>query len=158
MCTSSTRCPGWGRYADVEALARPVLAGTDDPELVGRVTWALAYALRLLGEFERALAVTGDALAGRALSARWAARLRALHSSMLCTLGRFDEARSAAEQAEAEGLRAGDRVAVGWALFASAVLARHHRDELARMSLLERAEAVVGDDPEAMDLRLLVAV
>ena len=146
-----------GRYAEVEALARPLLATTRDPELSGRVTWALAYALRFLAQYEQALTVTAQAMAEPVANARWQARLRALHASMLASNVRYDEAQSVAEQAEAEGQRVGDRVAVAWALFAaSQVQTFHHVDLPADRRLVERAAAILGDDPEGTDLRLLL--
>ena len=76
---------------------------------------------------------------------------------MLHTNARYDEAQSVAEQAEAEGQLAGDRVAVAWALFAASHLKEfHHVDHAAALSLRERAAAVLGDDPEAIDLRIML--
>jgi DNA-binding CsgD family transcriptional regulator len=152
-----------GRYDDVETLARAVLAHTSDPEIVGRVTWARSRAHGVQGQFEQALAVTGQALTERAMTDRWRARLRARHALNLSHLGRFDEALRAAEQAETDGELAGDPVAVAWALYTStAVHIRHHEDNAAALTRLERAAAVLGDaavpgdEAGATDLRLML--
>jgi len=146
-----------GRYHEVVTLARPLLSSVRDPELVGRVTWALAYAHRSLGASMEVLGITSQALAEQVASARWSARLRALQALALCSTLRYDEARTIAEQAAADGERAGDRIAVGWALFASAqVQAVSRPDQAAGLTLVERAAAVLGDDPDASDLRLLL--
>lgn len=146
-----------GRADDVEALAVPLLARTRDPAIVGRVTWALAYQRQLLGRFDSALELLLDALAGDLPDPSWHARLRALSGTVLKQLGRYEEAIAAADRAERDGARIGDRVAVGWALSVRATsLAEFHRDFDGAVTLLGQAIAAVGDDPEAVELRTLL--
>ncbi len=117
------------------------------------MTWTRARAHRVQGHFEH----TGQALTERATTDRWRARLRAHHALELVHMARFDEALRTAEQAQADGELAGDRVAVGWALYASSVVhAHYHADNAAALTTLERAIAVLGDEAEATDLRVLL--
>ena len=145
------------RFAEVEQLARPVLAGGPDPAVAGQLSWTLGYALLVTARYEHALAVTGQALADGALDGVWTARLRAMQAMILVTSGRLAEAESVAEQAEAEGGQAGDRLAIGYALHTQALT--HHRqrpDQAANLATIDRALAVLGQEPEATDLRLLL--
>jgi DNA-binding CsgD family transcriptional regulator len=144
-----------GRYEQVPPLARPVLAATTDPTVAGRIAWTLAFALLRNSQPDQALAVTGEALTGRALTPVWTARLRALRAVILNGIARHAEAGDVATQAEAEGEQAGDRLAVGYALHTLALLqAWRGRGEAACLELIERALNVVADQPEATDLRL----
>lgn len=150
-----------GRYDDVDTLGRALLAHTSDPEIVGHVTWARMRAHASQGQFEQALAVAGQALTERAVADRWSARLRALHAIDLSSVARFDEALRTAAQAEADGELAGDRVAVAYALYASAeVQAVYREDNVAALTTIERAAALLGDesglgdDSATTDLRL----
>ena len=144
-----------GRYGQVQALAGPVLAATTDPTVAGRIAWARAFALLRNGQHDQALAATAEALTGRALTPVWTARLRALRAMVFNSSARLAEAGEVATQAEAEGEQAGDRLAVGYALHTLALLqAWQGHDNAACLELIERALNVVGDQPEATDLRL----
>jgi DNA-binding CsgD family transcriptional regulator len=143
----------------VVRLAWPVLAGTRDPALAGRAAWTLGYALPRLGRLEEAIEVTGQALARDGLPPVWSARLRARRATSLFAVGRYDAARAEAERAEAEGTRAGDRLAAGYALY---TLARLDivglRTIAAGKDAMQRALAVLGDEPQAIDLVLQLLV
>ncbi len=109
-----------GENGHAEKLARAVLGTTRDPTATGRIAWILAYALVQLGRLEEAAEVTHEAMSRANLPLMWRARLRARRATALYSLGQFSAARSEAEQAEAEGNEAGDRIAVAFALFALA--------------------------------------
>jgi DNA-binding CsgD family transcriptional regulator/tetratricopeptide (TPR) repeat protein len=146
-----------GRFPEVEELAGPVLAGTADPAVAGQLTWTLGYALLVMARYEQALAVTGQALADGALDGVWTARVRALQAMILTNSGRFAKAQATAKQAEAEGGRAGDRLAVGYALHAQSMMhLRPRADPGASLATIDRALAVLGQEPEATDLRVLL--
>src|SRR5260370_9697391 len=140
----------------MEALARPLLAHTEEPEVAGRLAWVLAHALMLRLRYAEALDVCGHMLNERALTLIWAARLRALQAMIMVTCTRFDEGQAAAAQAEADGTQAGDPFAVGCALIArSAAEHRHRRDEAAALATADRALALFGQTPQATHLPLL---
>lgn len=146
-----------GRYDQVEPVAGPVLSNTRDPELAGQMAWTLGYAMIRLTEYERALTATGQALAEHALTAVWAARLRALQAMILSSSGRLDQAQTTAARAEAEGQEAGDRLATGYALHTlSYVRSLRQRNHAAGLETIDRALAVIGDERETTDLRLLL--
>ncbi len=147
-----------GRNDDAEQLARAVLAGTRDPAVAGRMTWTLGYILlRNVRADEALAAATSQQLP--ALDAVWTARVRALQAMIFTQLGaeRVGEAEASAHQAEVAGEQAGDPFAVGYAVHAlSLVHSRYHRDPIALLKLVDRGLAVLGDQPETNDLRLLL--
>jgi DNA-binding CsgD family transcriptional regulator len=146
-----------GRYEQVQRLARPLLATAADPAVAGRMAWTLGYALMRGNQLEEARAVTSQALAERTLTPVWTARVRALHAMVLGSVGQHVEAMRTGYQAEAEGARVGDRIAVGYALHALSLL--HiwlERDDEKCVQLIDRALAVIGDQPETTELRLML--
>jgi DNA-binding CsgD family transcriptional regulator len=146
-----------GDNEQVVRLARPVFDYTRDPALAGRAAWILAYALSRLGRLEQAIEVTGQALARAGLPPVWSARLRARRATSLFAAGRYDAARAEAERAEAEGNQAGDRLAVGYALYTLARLEFWGgRSMTVAKDAIERALAVLGDEPQATDLVLML--
>ena len=148
-----------GDNEQVVRLARPVLESTRDPALAGRAAWILGYALPRLGRHEQAIDVTGQALGRDRLPPIWSARLRARRATALFAVGDYDAARAEAERAEAEGTHAGDRLAVGYALYTLARLDIVDRRTItAGQDAMERALAVLGDEPAATDLVLQLTV
>ena len=146
-----------GDNEQVVRLARPVLTFTSDPALAGRVAWTLAYALARLSRMAQAIEVTDEALARDGLPALWSARLRGRRAMSLFAAGRFDEARSDAVRAEAEGDLAGDRLAMGYALYTIAEIEIYQRrNVIAAKDAIERALAMFAGDPDATDLVLLL--
>jgi tetratricopeptide (TPR) repeat protein len=87
----------------------------------------------------------------------WAARLQARQAMTLIQLGKLDQAERMARQALAAAERAGDRFAAGYALFALSLVDHfHRRDHATELGHLGRALAVIGDDPQTTDLRVLL--
>jgi DNA-binding CsgD family transcriptional regulator/tetratricopeptide (TPR) repeat protein len=148
-----------GGNEQVLQLARPVLEDTRDPALAGRAAWILAYALPRLGQHEQAIEVTDRALARDGLPLVWSARLRARRATSLFALGRYDAARAEAQRAEADGTQAGDRLAAGYALYTLARLDIVGRRTIAAgTEAMQRALAVLGDEPQATDLALQIMI
>lgn len=148
-----------GRNDDAELLARPLLASTRDAAVAGRMAWILGYVLMRTVRPEEALVVTSEALEDPKLTGVWRARVWALQAMVLTQFDadRSAEAQSTAREAQAEGERAGDPLAVGYALHAlSMVRSRHELDTAALLEVIDRALAVLGDQPEATDLRVLL--
>jgi len=146
-----------GDNEQVVRVARPMLTFARDPALAGHTAWTLAYALPRLGRLAEAIEVTDQALARADLPALWSARLRARRAMSLFAVGRYQDARSEAERAEAEGNLAGDRLAQGYALYTIGLLEIYQRrNVIAGKEATERALALFADDPEATDLVLLL--
>jgi DNA-binding CsgD family transcriptional regulator len=148
-----------GHNEEVVRLARPLLEHTRDPALAGRIAWTLGYALPRMGQLEQAIEVTGQALAREGLPPVWSARLHARQAMSLFAGGSYDAARAEAERAEAEGDRAGDRLAMGYALYVVALVEFwQRRDVVAGRKALDRALAMLADEPEGIDLVLMLLV
>ena len=141
---------------EVEQVAGPLLARTADPDRAAQVAWLLAYTQSRTGRPAEAAAVVEDALARSGISETWASRLRARQAMTMAVLGRWDRVAPLAEQALAGAERAGDRFAAGYALHALGFVAHHRRDHAAVLGHIDRALAVIGDDPQTTDLRLLL--
>jgi DNA-binding CsgD family transcriptional regulator/tetratricopeptide (TPR) repeat protein len=144
-----------GRYDEVEPLARPVLARTRDAEVAGPMGWVLGYALLRLGRDEQALAVIGEIMAGRTLNPVWRARMWALRALVMDS-ARHPEAEPTALRAVNEGERAHDRLAIGYALHVLYLIRATRGDQQASLETIDRALAVIGEEPETNDLRLLL--
>ncbi len=146
-----------GDYDQVEQLAYPLLSATRDAVLAGRAGWTLGYTLLRMGRYDDVVEVADQALTRSEVPTVWTARLRALQAMSLMSAGRYDTARGAAVRAENDGHHAGDRLAVGYALHVKSVLEFHqNRDVVAGAEIIDRALAVLGDEPQATDLRLLL--
>jgi DNA-binding CsgD family transcriptional regulator len=146
-----------GDNEQVVRLARPVLDYTRDPALAGRIGWTLGYALPRLGRLEESIEVADQALGRDGLPAIWSARLHARKAMSLYAGGRYDEARSEADQAESDGDTVGDHLAVGYALYTIGMLEIYQRrNVMAAKEAVERALVLLADDPEATDLVLLL--
>jgi DNA-binding CsgD family transcriptional regulator len=148
-----------GDNEQVVQSARPVLEYTRDPSIAGSVGWTLAYALSRLGRLDQAIEATERVLARGGLPPIWSARLHARQAMSLFAVGRYDTARIEAERGEAEGAEAGDRIAVGYSLYTLAQLEFYDRRRAGTAKgVIERALAVLGDEPQAIDLMLLLMV
>jgi DNA-binding CsgD family transcriptional regulator/tetratricopeptide (TPR) repeat protein len=144
------------RYGQAEAVARGLLAGTDDPERRARMAWTLAYTLLRTERLTEALDVVSQALRDGTAPDVWRARLRSVRAIVLVNDSRPGEAEVAAAEALADADRAGDRFAAGYALHVQSYARSVSGDGPAALEITERALAVIGDDPETTDLRLLL--
>jgi DNA-binding CsgD family transcriptional regulator len=140
-----------------ERAARGLLAHSGDPRRRARMTWTLAYTLLRTRRSAEALTAVSQALADEDVPDAWRARLRSVRAMVLVDESRPGAARTEAAAALAEAERAGDQFAAGYALHVQSRLqvawGGHYSGSL---ELIERALAVIGDDPETADLRLLL--
>jgi DNA-binding CsgD family transcriptional regulator len=142
------------QHEEVERTGTRLLAGHLDPNRRGEIAWFTAYALLRHGKTAEAVTLVEQELARAGLdAARWA-RLRALQAMMLPEMGRRDEMAGIAQEALASAEAAGDRLGTGYALHALFVISAHQDDRAT--GLLDRALTVIGDDPQAIDLRLML--
>ena len=146
-----------GSDEQLVSLAAHVLTVCRLPEVAGRMGWIVGFALMRLERHDQALVEIDHALATHALPAMWSARLGALKAMILQIDGRFDDAETAAQGASEEAKVAGDRLALGYALHALSQLVRYRGGSAATsLKANDDALAVLGDEPEAADLRLLL--
>jgi DNA-binding CsgD family transcriptional regulator len=141
---------------EVERVARPLLARTTDADCAAEVSWLLAYALSRAGQKGEAALAEERALGRPGVSAVWTARLRARQAMTQALLHHSDRAVQIANQALAEAEHAGDRFAVGYALYTLSYVAYLRRDQASSLGHIDRALAVIGDDPQTTDLRILL--
>ncbi|MFK0157002.1 ATP-binding protein [Streptomyces sp. NPDC090493] len=139
-----------------EELARTVLRQTADPELLGRVRWLLSTIGMRTGRYEAVVenwrAATNDPRIGPV----WRARLLALVALARHLLGQIGRARMAMAEALDEGRKLGDPTTVGYALHAASVIRSWHGDQAGALALNDEALAEVGNDPDLVDLRLIL--
>jgi DNA-binding CsgD family transcriptional regulator len=144
------------RHDEVERVGSRLLTGARDPGRVAEMTWLVSYTLTRIGRLaEASLAVRG-ALGRAGLSGAWTARLTALHALIQLALGLPDEGMGVFDDALAVAKRSGDRLAIGYSLHALSLRSLIRRDIVGMVDLTGRALAVIGGDPEASDLRLLI--
>jgi DNA-binding CsgD family transcriptional regulator len=144
------------RYDRAEPVARELLAGTGDPQRRARMAWTLACTLSRTQRAAEALATVSQALADPDASDGWRARLRSARAVVLLGAAHWGEAGLAAAEALGDAGRAGDRFAVGYALHVQSTTRGVDGDNVGALEITERALAVIGDDPETTDLRLML--
>jgi DNA-binding CsgD family transcriptional regulator len=143
---------------EVERAGRRLLAGRLDPNRRAEIAWFVGYGLLRQGKPAEAVALVEQELARPGMDAAHWARLRALNAMMLRGLGRGDEMAKVAGEALASAELAGDRLGAGYALHAMFTVSTFRSDWPAGLDYIDRALAVIGDDPQAIDLRLLLLV
>lgn len=144
------------QHGRTERITRRVLLRTTDPRRAGQAVWLLGYTLLSGGRLEEATRLVDDSLAKERVDAVWAARLSALRSMILHRRLRVAEATEAAERALAEGERHGDAHAMGYALHSASVISHAAGDTALSVRQIDRALALVGNQPLLTDLRLLL--
>jgi DNA-binding CsgD family transcriptional regulator len=144
------------RYEQAEQVATRVLARTADPERRGQSIWILAYTLMRTARLANGIQLVAEACADPRASPVWRARLAALDAMILLTSGRYADAATAAAQALADGERLADPITVGYALHTSSMTRFVDHDMPGCIVLIDRALAVIGTDPQLVDLRLLL--
>jgi DNA-binding CsgD family transcriptional regulator len=161
-----------GRYQDVQRAAASATARLGPAGLPGQIVWNQAYTLVRMARYDEALSIIARALAGPGPPGDWRLRLAALRAMTLAHHGQPD----AAEQEATAVLRAAapgaggptepaapalgtgpDVIASGYALHTLMLGARMRSDHLRVLALAEQALSLVGDDPRAADLALLVS-
>ena len=149
------------RHEEVERVAGRLLAATRDPDRVAEMTWLLGYTLMRTGRAADA-SLTVRAVLDRTtlrradLSQAWTARLIALDALIELVMGLPDRDDSVLDDAIATAERSGDRIAIGYSLHAMSLRSQIRRDEAGVLDLTSRGLAVIGDDPQVTDLRLLM--
>jgi DNA-binding CsgD family transcriptional regulator len=122
------------------------------------MAWALVSTLSRTRRPAEALAVADQALAEADVPAVWRARLRSMRAMALEDDERSGEADSVAADTLAEAERIGDRFAAGFCLHVRSVVCLNAGDLARGLEFIERALAVIGDDQETADLRLVLSL
>jgi len=141
---------------EVRQVGERVLARAGDPDVLAEINWLIAYVLFRERHTEEASAAITTALARPGIRPIWATRLRALYGLVLAWDGRNDDAMKQAEVALSAAEATGDRLACGYALFGIGVVCWNRRDEAGRLASSERALTLIGEDPQAAELRLML--
>jgi DNA-binding CsgD family transcriptional regulator len=144
------------QHEEVVHTGNRLLAGHVDPNRRAEIAWFVAYARLRDGNAAEAVALVEQELARPGLEAAQWARLRALQAMTLTQLGRRDEMPGIAQEALASAEAAGDRLGAGYALLVMFTVSTFQHDWVAGLSYVDRALAVIGDDPPAVDLRLML--
>jgi DNA-binding CsgD family transcriptional regulator/tetratricopeptide (TPR) repeat protein len=144
------------RHDEVERVAGRLLAATRDPDRIADLTWLLGYTLMRTGRPADAARTIRAALNRADLGQEWTARLTSLDALIQLVMGLPDQDGSVLEYALATAERSGDRLAIGYSLHAMSIRSIIRRDAADVVELTNRGLAVIGDDPQATDLRLLM--
>ena len=143
-----------GQYSNAASLAEGVLARTTDPDTAGRMVDALYVALHNLSRDDQALDAIREVLGQDRLTPAGAAQAHVHVGELLATMGRFDEARAAAAEAEALARTAGDQTGRARAVHLRSIIAGFDGDSLQALAGLDEALSIIGDDPDASLLKL----
>jgi DNA-binding CsgD family transcriptional regulator len=146
-----------GHDSTVIELAESLLpklgqTGELGPDQVARVRMLTLRSYARVGRFGDALEAAAPVLTDQRVSPHWRARLAAWSAITMPYLGRVDEARQAAEQALTQATACADPLAIAYSHHALAYLAGEEQ----QIEHIDAALEQLGDDPESMDMRLLL--
>jgi tetratricopeptide (TPR) repeat protein len=146
-----------GSYQEAAGQASRALAVMADPESRAETSWMLARAQVSMGDSDDAVATIRRALAAPDLPGRWHARILALLPMLQRVVtGDLDASEATARQALAVAEQAGDASAAAHALADLWLILGARRDHAAAIGHLDRALAVLGDDPVHQDMHLYI--
>src|SRR5216683_2884946 len=140
-----------GRDEQAGRTAREVARHSTDPGLAARMNILVLRSAGRMGRREDVLPVATAPVDER-VPLEYQARLGAWSAVIRAGVGQTAGARAAARTALSQGRRAGDPLAIGYALHAMTLVS----DASSALSHIDEALAGLGDDPESMDLRLLL--
>ncbi len=144
------------RHDEVERVGRRLLTAASDPGRVAEMTWLVGYTLMRTDRAAEASLTVRAALSRAGLSQEWTARLTALSALIALLSGLPDQGTSLLDDALAVAERSGDRLAIGYSLHVLSLRSLLRRDTPGMLDQTSRGLAVIGGDPEASDLRLLM--
>jgi DNA-binding CsgD family transcriptional regulator len=140
----------------VERVGRRLLASTRDPDRAADIAWLVGYTLMRTVRPADGAEVIKQALNRPGTSTAHVARLRALHAMTLTGTDRIEEGVQEARAALASAQAIGDRFAAGYALQTLMWQSYHAQDFAGVLDRIDEALAAIGDDPETIDLHLLL--
>ncbi|MFI6133926.1 AAA family ATPase [Micromonospora sp. NPDC051141] len=137
----------------VTGLGAEAIASADDPDLAARLRIQVLRSLSRLRRFDEAVRVVAPSVTDPAATPVWRARAAAWSANAQAFAGAPEAARSVGEQALTLATSIGDPLGVAYAHSALAVVDGGDR----LIAHLDAGLAVLGDDPESLDQRLLMA-
>lgn len=140
---------GASRESTVD-LASQVARQTGDVQLAARMRVIASRAAGRIERYQDALTLSTLTPADDQLPDLWRGRLNAWSAMALVYLGRHTEARLRAKESLHDAQRSGDALSIG---HAQLVLSRLSSPE-ASMKHIDAGLAVLGDDPESLELRM----
>jgi DNA-binding CsgD family transcriptional regulator len=143
-------------HDEVERVGRRALVRAGDTDRAAEITWLVAYTLMRTGRAGEGEAATAEALTRPGPGQVQRVRLHGLHALSLVLLGRVADADKIAVKALESAEAIGDRFAAGYALHALSCVSFLRPDHVSRLAHIDRALAVIGDDPVTADLRLVL--
>jgi DNA-binding CsgD family transcriptional regulator len=144
------------REDEVQRVGRRLLARADDPVRAGEIAWLVAYSLMRAEKLEEATELVRQTLARPGISVGHAARLTALEAIYESDFGELDKAARMADSALRLAQQAGDVLAVGYARHALVCVSADARDSAGVIEHIDQGLAAVGEDPQAVHVRLLL--
>jgi DNA-binding CsgD family transcriptional regulator len=140
---------------EVARVGKKMLARGLEPDRQAEVAWLVARAIWRNDQPAEAIDMIRHALATPGVSQTPASRLHVLHALILVPK-QPGEAEQITRRVLASAERNGDRFVLGYALHAMAYLNEYRNDSGAALAYGDRALAVLGDDQQTTDLRLLL--
>jgi len=146
-----------GSYREAALRAAQALTVLTDADDRAETSWMLARAQVSMGDSDDAVATIGRALAAADLPGQWHARILALLPMLQRVVtGDLDATEATARQALTVAETAGDASAAAHALADLWLMRAARRDHGAALGHLDRALAVIGDDPVHQDMHLYI--
>jgi DNA-binding CsgD family transcriptional regulator len=140
----------------VERVGRRLLASTRDPDRAADIAWLVGYTLMRTMRPADGAEVIEQALSRAGVSPAHVARLRALHAMTLTGLDRLEEGLQEARVALASAEAIGDKLAAGYARHSLMWPVYNAHDFDGAVERIDEALEVIGDDPQTIDLHLLL--
>jgi DNA-binding CsgD family transcriptional regulator/Mrp family chromosome partitioning ATPase len=147
-----------GDRAEAEHVATRAMTVVRDTEQLIDLHWTVAQCRALDGRSEESFESLRKALAQPGISTQQRARLLVLTARAHRGRGEVTIAGSVAAKALATAEEAGDTWALGWSLHVLTVVSIMRGDVATALPLFDRAVDIVGDNPELMDLRMLLQI
>ena len=142
-----------GEDEEVIEVAWDLARKVGDGELAASMTELAVRAVLRTGRWRQTVDLVREALPGADVSPMWRSRLRSLSSLALSQLGEDEQARTSAAAALAEARASGDSLTTALAHHAVSVSS----PLAAAIEHNARALALLGDDPESADLRIVLS-
>jgi DNA-binding NarL/FixJ family response regulator len=146
----------WSGSEQAVDVAAKVARRTADVERAAGMRILVIRAAGRSGRAAEALWATISLPDDEALPQMWRARLGAWSALVFVIVGRAEDARAVALDALARAEQCGDALATGYAHHVLARLESRIHGALPMLEHIEHALAALGDDPESMDLRMLL--
>jgi DNA-binding CsgD family transcriptional regulator len=141
-----------GRDEQVMQAAQEVARRTRDIELGARAAFFAVRSAGRLGRAQQGLDIAEQALADEGLPLSWRSRLLSVGALMLAVSGRRAQEAVRVREALDAAQRSGDPFSIAYAHHAASIATQFEES----LEHLRQGMAVLGEDPESTDLRMLM--